>query len=70
MFAFTKIFIVILLLAILNKNNAIDCSLFNPNKIKLITFDVFAALMQTETSLLLSTKKILPSLTIMKYLNL
>jgi 2-haloalkanoic acid dehalogenase type II len=36
------------------------CSEFNPKSVKLITFDVFAALMDLETSLIASATKILP----------
>ena len=38
-----------------------SCSDFNPETVKLITFDVFAALMDLETSLIASVKKISPS---------
>eukprot|EP01031_Cornospumella_fuschlensis_P024736 gene24736-29889_t len=39
-----------------------SCADFNPKTVKLITFDVFAALMDLETSLIGSVKTILPDL--------
>jgi 2-haloalkanoic acid dehalogenase type II len=39
-----------------------SCSDFNPKTVKLITFDVFAALMDLETSLIASATKILPKI--------
>eukprot|EP01039_Chlorochromonas_danica_P006694 gene6694-7401_t len=44
------------------KNSTIPCNTFDPKKIKLVTFDVFAALMDLDTSLKSSVAKILPSL--------
>ena len=40
----------------------IDCKLFDPKKIRLITFDVFAALMDTYESMLVSVTRICPFL--------
>eukprot|EP01036_Dinobryon_divergens_P061405 gene61405-81849_t len=44
-------------------DEVIPCSKFDPKSIKLITFDVFAALMDLDTSLIVSVTKILPSWT-------
>lgn len=41
---------------------ALDCSTFDPEKIELITFDVFAALMDLYTSLYRNVAKLVPSL--------
>lgn len=42
-------------------DEVISCSQFDPKSIKLITFDVFAALMDLDTSLIVSVTKILPT---------
>jgi hypothetical protein len=39
-----------------------DCSEFDPSQIKLVTFDVFAALMDLESSLLRNVAQTLPTL--------
>lgn len=45
-----------------SSDDVVSCSEFNPKSVKLITFDVFAALMDLETSLTGSVTKILPNL--------
>eukprot|EP00759_Apiculatamorpha_spiralis_P005551 PhF_6_TR13360/c0_g1_i1/m.21162/K01560/E3.8.1.2; 2-haloacid dehalogenase len=46
-----------------NNNNLINCSTFNPKQIKLVTFDVFAALMDLYTSLNRDIPQVAPFLT-------
>lgn len=43
-------------------DDTLDCKTFDPKRIKLVTFDVFAALMDLETSLTKSVATILPTL--------
>jgi 2-haloalkanoic acid dehalogenase type II len=46
----------------LNQNDTIPCSTFDSKKIKLVTFDVFAALMDLDTSLKINIAEIVPTL--------
>jgi len=60
------IIICIIILSILSVSLAIDtlnCDTFDPKKIKLVTFDVFAALMDLTSSLNENIANILPDLT-------
>lgn len=54
--------VVVLVSLLLAVATAISCSEFDPKKISLVTLDVFAALMDTETSLDKSVSQILPRL--------
>mmetsp|Transcript_6698 Transcript_6698/g.8658 ORF Transcript_6698/g.8658 Transcript_6698/m.8658 type:complete len:258 (+) Transcript_6698:45-818(+) len=52
----------LLVLSLFGQSQALDCSTFDPNKITLLSFDMFAALMDLYTSLDLNVAQILPSL--------
>jgi len=45
-----------------NGNETLDCGTFDPKRIKLITFDVFAALMDLDSSLKRNIAEILPTI--------
>jgi FMN phosphatase YigB (HAD superfamily) len=54
--------LVLLIACLFVHGAAIACNEFDPNLITLVTFDVFAALMDTPSSLISNVAKILPSL--------